>query len=219
MKIKIPAVFLSFDDCHLAEWHEVLPLFEKYNVRVTFYISYVEDIDESGWRMIGGMRKAGHTIGYHGLRHGRAGNMVKDIGCESYLKKEIGSGLKVFKRRGFDNIRHFSYPYGNRTEDSDKCLLTVFDTLRMGGVYFYVPASLDKETLIHSMSFGARAAKKFGQFQRAMQQNKIICTYMHRPKGKIVPAMSHPMEYWLEEILKFGRKKGATFYPMEVLNR
>ena len=132
MKIKTPAVFLSFDDCHIAEWHETLPLFERYDARVTFYVSYVRDIDDTGWRLLGELREAEHTVAFHGLNHMRAGEIVEKESCEAYLARDIHTGLKIMEEHGFDNIRHFSYPYGNRTEESDRCLWKIFDTLRMG---------------------------------------------------------------------------------------
>jgi len=219
IKIKTPAVFLSFDDCHLKEWHETLPLFARYDARVTFYVSYIRDIDDTGWQLLGELREAGHTIAFHGLNHMRAGLTVAQENCEAYLARDIHTGLRIMKDNGFNNIRHFSYPYGNRTEESDRCLWKIFDTLRMGGVHYYMPRTILETRLIHSFSFGARSEHKFGHFKTGINKRAVVCTYMHRPKGKITPQMSHPMEYWLETILDYGRKHGTTFYPMEALDR
>lgn len=219
--IKAPAVFLSFDDQHIREWHTCLPLFAKHKAHVTFYVSpmYPKPMEDGEWELLREIKEAGHTIGFHGLRHLRAGNMVHDDGCKAYADAEILPGLKLMKKNGIGDIHHFSYPYGNRTEDSDRCLLQMFDTLRMGGFNPYLPKELREARLIRSMSFGARAERKFRNFRNGIRQNKVVCTYMHKPVGKITPSMSFPMEYWLESIMDFGTRAGAKFYGMEELDR
>lgn len=219
--IKVPAIFLSFDDQYIKEWHACLPLFVKHKARVTFYISpmYPKPIEDDEWELLREMKAAGHTIGFHGLNHLRSGAMVDDVGCEKYMKTDILPGLELMKKNGLDGLRHFSYPYGNRTDKSDQCLWQMFDTLRMGGYNPYTPRELRKTRLIRSMSFGARAERKFRNFRDGIRKNKIVLTYMHKPVGKITPSMSFPMEYWLERILDYGRERNAIFYPMEALDK
>ena len=61
---------LTFDDSHFDDWEEVMPLFEKYNARATFFAR-----GELTPRYVAGMRRlseAGHSIGLHGRLQVRA---------------------------------------------------------------------------------------------------------------------------------------------------
>jgi len=219
--IKAPAAFLSFDDQYIKEWHETLPMLERYGAKATFYVSlnYPQPMDDGKWRLLIDIRNAGHAIGYHGVNHVRTGAVIEEIGWKAYKKKELTAGLKIFNDHGFNNLRHFSYPYGQRSDDANKLLQGEFDTLRVGGGWKYAPQEIQKARMIHAMSFGARVERKFGHFKNAMDKKKVFCFYIHNPKGRIVPKMSHPMEYWLERALDYGRRRDAKFYSMEALDR
>lgn len=211
MRIDSPAVFLSFDDCHIKEWYSCIPIFEKHGIRATFYLSYFTDIDGSDWKLIRELKSFGHSIAYHGFNHIRAGEMIDGIGCVPYLKREVYPGLRALSNNGLDSVMHFAYPRGNRSPKSDQCLLTLFKTLRIGGREIHNPESIRKAKILRALNFGKFPERKFcgheALLKLAAKNNKIICFYMHEP-------VEHRLRYMFE----FGKANGVNFYPMEVLD-
>jgi len=127
--IKTPAIFLSFDDHHIDNWHRNLEFFEKNNMKVTFYICYPHKMKDEAWDKIKEIQLQGHTIGFHGLNHQWAVRALAKYGCQQYLDHEIDKGLNFFKDQDI-KINHFSYPFGNRTTETDNCLFKRFSILR-----------------------------------------------------------------------------------------
>lgn len=212
MRIESPAVFLSFDDCYVKEWHSFIPLFEKFGVRTTFYLSYFADMNDSDWKLIRELKSFGHSIAYHGFNHIRAGEMVHGVGCIPYLKREIYPGLKVLLDNGLDGVRHFAYPRGNRSPKSDQCLLTLFKTLRIGGRQIHTPESIKKTRILRAFNFGKFPERRYcgheALLKLVVKNKKIICFYMHEP-----------VEHRLHYMFNLGESNGVNFYPMEVLNQ
>jgi len=211
VEIKTPAMLLCFDDCHIEEWHNYLQFFDDHNMRVTFYVSGIAGIRllDHGWDKLRDIKAHGHTIAYHGMNHLRAGLVVEQEGCEVYMAREIWTGLKIMKDEGFENIQHYCYPYGNRTEASDHCLWKTFRTLRRGGRPFGFSAEhIQKERLIGTKHFAKKGTGRAEGYERiikgALQSNTIICGYMHRP-----------MPHRLEMLASF---KQLHFLPMSVLD-
>jgi len=121
------AVYISFDDNHRG-WHEALPLFAEFGVRVTFYTNtsvlresagadeirrYYDLVDHHGRREpltageIADIHRAGHIIGAHthshiAMRRVPAAEARADLERNRMILEEI-TGAKV---------DHFSYPFG-----------------------------------------------------------------------------------------------------------
>lgn len=133
LMLKGPAIFLCFDDFHVRTWHSWLDFFDDKNIQATFYPCYINKLSEKDWGMVKDIQSRGHTIGYHGLNHRYAREMIGKLECQGYMRDEIDRGLEMLKRRGIE-ARHFAYPSGDRDMKTDMCLLDKFDTLR--GVAF-----------------------------------------------------------------------------------
>lgn len=211
MQIKTPTMLLCFDDCYIDEWYNHLQFFDDHNMRVSFYVTKIRDIRSvnHGWDKLREIKARGHTIGYHGMGHLRAGTCVADMGCAAFLAQEIQPGLRILKEEGFDNIHHYCYPKGNRTEASDRCLWKTFRTLRRGGRPFSFSAEqIRKERLLGTKHFAKgidgvdEGYKKL--IKGAIQNNRIICGYMH-----------YPMPRRLAMLASF---KQLHFLPMSVLD-
>lgn len=211
--IKAPAVLLCFDDCHIGAWHDYLQFFDDHQMKVTFYLSDIAGIrlKNHGWEKLQELRSHGHTIAYHGLNHLRAGTTVDKEGCEAFMAREVWAGLEILKEEGFDNVRHYCYPYGNCNEASDKCLLECFDTLRKGGRESYSLEQMRNIKVFASSDFGKFSERKLcgheGFLESAMVQRRIVSFHMHIP-------VRHRLEY----IFEHGKRHGLKFYPLEILN-
>lgn len=211
MKINTPAMLLCFDDCHIGEWYDYLQFFDAHNMKVTFYITGIAGIRlcvDHGWDKLRRLQAHGHTIAYHGMHHLRAGTMIDEEGCDTFMAREIWAGLEILKDEGFDNIQHYCYPHGNRTEASDRCLWRVFRTLRHGGPPFYIqPDEIKNKRLIAAKNFvmGRDGDRRYKSVVEGALINKsIICAYMHKP-------MRRRLE-WLSSF------RQLNFLPMRILD-
>ena len=110
---------LTFDDSHFDDWEAVLPLFEKYNARATFFAR--GDLPP---RHVAGMRRlseAGHSIGLHGRLHVRAPVYVGERGADVWLRDEVLPQVEICRSAGLTSTS-FAYPYNARTEETDGLL-------------------------------------------------------------------------------------------------
>ena len=123
------AVYVSFDDNHRG-WHEAIPLFTEFGVRVTFYTNtcvlrgisteeeirrYYDLVDHHGRREpltveeIAAIHKAGHIVGAHTHSH---------VAMRKVPWEQAGADLD--RNRGIlqeitgAKVEHFSYPFGVR---------------------------------------------------------------------------------------------------------
>ena len=128
-------VFVSFDD-NYQSWYESLPLFDRLDVRGTFYVNTLplrniaskEMIDAyydriaypgpriplSGSELIA-LSNAGHTIGAHGHSHFSLTSLSVQTAQKDILRNKEELERILGKR-----VQHFAYPYGLRRYFSDE---------------------------------------------------------------------------------------------------
>jgi len=209
MEIKMPAVFLCFDDIWIGEWHACRELFLQNNMKVTFYVTQFARLIDNDWAMLAELQDDGHNIGFHGLDHMRAGEAVNKLGCEGYLQSDIFPGLKAMETRGF-RPQHFCYPRGNRTDSSDRCLLDIFRTLRAGGTKLYTATEVKTQRVFLALNFGKQGQQKYcgheALLEKSITENKAVFFYMHRP-------VRHRLEYLS------GLSERVNFYSMGALDK
>lgn len=220
-ELKAPGIFLSFDDWHIKEWHEALPFFETNNIKAIFNVSFMFEakikICDRDFHQLREIQEAGHTIGFHSMTHKSASTYINKMGTEQYLEKEILPGLKRLNNHGF-YPRHFAYPYGQYNEASNKCLGTIFDTLRAthlpieGGTkiehilnHTYADLNAIKEAkALKAYCFGM----EIGLIKQALDNKRIVFTFDHVPNFEK-----------LTELVMVAKNSQAKFYSMELLNK
>ncbi|MDX2092916.1 MAG: polysaccharide deacetylase family protein [Kofleriaceae bacterium] len=119
----------SFDDHNIASWHELIPLFELYGARVTFFISSYHGLELDERAKLHELAAAGHDIEYHSTNHRDAEVVTAEQGIEAYLAEEIIPDFELMRAEGFD-LKVFAYPFGSRTGKTDAALLERFALLR-----------------------------------------------------------------------------------------
>ena len=183
---------LTFDDSHFDDWEAVLPLFEKYNARATFFAR--GDLPP---RHVAGMRRlseAGHSIGLHGRLHVRAPVYVGERGADVWLCDEVLPQVEICRSAGLP-LGNFAYPYNARTEETD-CLLQRQGFARLrSGVYARpgdageldgaFPAAeagerLEMRALGLGKSYGRGAAELLSLLPRVAESNLVLSTFSHR---------------------------------------
>ena len=183
---------LTFDDSHFDDWEAVMPLFEKYNARATFFAR-----GELPPRHVAGMRRlseAGHSIGLHGRLHVRAPIYLGEHGADAWLRDEVLPQIDICRSAGLP-IRNFAYPYNARTDETDGILQGQgFARLRSGlyarpgdvgeldGAFFAGEAGecLEMRALGLGKSYGRGAAELLALLPRVAESNLVLSTFSHR---------------------------------------
>lgn len=208
-----PAIFLGFDDHFIHQWYGVRDLLVEYGAKVTFYLAKMDEYTDQEWTMLNALREDGHTIGHHGLRHRRAGEVSMSPNDERrkdpevitdwsiWLEKEIHKGSCILHRHGIPIPKHYSYPNGNRSPESDEVLLRVFKTLRVGGTRYWRPSEIGKPhaRIVPGLNFGKNSKSRYcgheGVVHHVADKGLVTSLYMHRP-------VQHRLVWLLQECLK-----------------
>lgn len=110
------ALTLSFDDARLSQIDNGIPLFDKYGVKATFYVSPSNMV-----KRLDGWKKAvsnGHDIGNHSIYHPCSANYgwSQEAALENYtlakMYAELDSANKIIKDKLGINPVSFGYPCG-----------------------------------------------------------------------------------------------------------
>jgi peptidoglycan/xylan/chitin deacetylase (PgdA/CDA1 family) len=120
---------LSFDDHDVAGWNGLLPMFDLYGARVTFFISHYTTITDDDRALLRNLADAGHAIEYHSTAHLNAETYSSEHGVEGYITDDILPGLAAMRAGGY-NPRVFAYPFGARTAATDDAVLEQFPLVR-----------------------------------------------------------------------------------------
>jgi beta-glucosidase len=112
------ALSLSFDDARLTQIDNGIPLFDKYGVKVTFYISPDDMIKRlEAWKKVA---KNGHEIGNHSVLHPCSGNFIwsRQEALEDYtlagMYSELDSANRIIKDMLGVVPASFGYPCGQK---------------------------------------------------------------------------------------------------------
>jgi len=117
-------ILLAFDDYNEENWTKYFDFFDKYGVKVTFFVTLTEPTDFCAEAI-----KRGHEIGYH-----TAGHVNLTEVSEEEMYRQAIAPLEVFRSQGYE-LTSFAYPYGAYTEGMNEELLQYYDTVR--GAYHF----------------------------------------------------------------------------------
>jgi peptidoglycan/xylan/chitin deacetylase (PgdA/CDA1 family) len=117
-----PSIALSFDDSAIDSWTAARPLFATYGARATFFVTRYPQFTVAGKAALRTLADDGHDIEAHTLTHQRAPDMVADRGLAAWLDDEAVPSLEVLRADGYDPVA-FAYPFGDRTDETDRAIL------------------------------------------------------------------------------------------------
>lgn len=147
-------LLLAFDDDYADIWERYLDLFDRYEVRVTFFVQG----DYSPFCTVAENR--GHEIGYHTKNHF---NLLK-VSRQEFLEETVG-GAESFRQQGIP-LKAFAYPYGYSEPWMDEILWENFPILRGFGTTFRVyNADAIKAGYISSKSIDNNQYKDDAEFE------------------------------------------------------
>lgn len=202
-------IILNFDDNYIQPWAEASPWMRKQGIKATFYVCYPDKYSLAEFRALRILEEAGHEIGYHGLTHSRAAlagypvdrNNPRLDGerqwktLTAYIKGEIQEGMEILAKEGI-KPRHFAYPFGSRSLFTDKALLQIFDSLRMGGGGIF-PAGRQLPQIWGARNFDKPKADAL----LPKSQGKILALLMHPPTAARLTALANYAQRNRQEFL------------------
>jgi hypothetical protein len=216
-----PGIVLTFDDNSVANWHKLLPFFEKYNARATFFITKPYALNVAQQQMLVELYKAGNEIASHGFHHYNAVNFLDTSNLDQYIKQEILPSIHWFDSVLHIQVQTFAYPYGARNQQLDAKLLEYFSLIR--GTSYQIFSSLNKITrLTHTgLVFGVGIDKSYGHSLSSVQQALLSCHedsciqvfYSHTPVDSVLK--NYQISYiTLDSMLAFAHKNQLAFYTL-----
>jgi len=187
-KKRIGVVF-SFDDSSIDEWYAHRTLFNKYDIRATFFITRPHLLDTNLINKLKILESEGHEIACHGYEHKNATDYQVS---EDYINQEINPALQKLQEIGF-NVTSFAYPFGASTTNLDSLLLNYFRTIRKA-TYNIQNTTIDKYSEIYANNNSFRIVNSMGidnnygitpeNFKtgilRARKNNEILILHAHR---------------------------------------
>ena len=120
---------LSFDDAHIADWWGLRPIFDRYDARVTFFITRYDQWDDAMKAQLRDLAADGHSIQAHTVNHLRAPEYVTEHGLDAYLADEAVPSIELLRADGYP-VTDFAYPFGARTGELDHALLRYVERVR-----------------------------------------------------------------------------------------
>ena len=124
-----PGLALSFDDHGVDDWLATRDMFGELGARVTFFVSRYPTMSDEQRAGLHTLAADGHAIEAHSVAHLRGPEYVEEHGLTAYLDDDVLPGIDAMERDGFP-ISTFAYPFGARTDETDRALLRHVELLR-----------------------------------------------------------------------------------------
>ena len=204
-------ICLSFDDYNAENWEDYFPLFEKYGVKVTFFVTASEPTDFCYHAI-----EAGHDIGFHTVGHVDMSKLDED---EVY--QQAIAPIETFREKGIE-LTSFAYPYGMYSEELNQRLLSYYKVVRGAWYYQLVGKAQMRHGFVESYPLHSINHPSDEEFRESID---AILDELSRNKGAIANIYSHAIaggdwnvtEERLEYILKKATEMGFKFYTYREL--
>ncbi len=224
-------VAITFDDAYIDEWCSILDLLDKYDAKVTFFVTHWDKLDGEQIRKLKVLQNAGHEIGCHGLTHKTINDYESSAnGLRKYVNEEIIPAIRIMDDYGFPALS-FAYAKGGRGElpiMADQFLLIRFHYIRT--TYGMAASKIPHDDLLYykcgSNIRVLRSLKIDGDslsglegiragLRRAAERDEIMVFYAHMPSNE--PGRNNISFARLEAILKAASELGLNFYRVRDL--
>lgn len=207
-------ILLAFDDYNADTWEEHFDLFDRYNVKVTFFVNAYEPT-EFCFNAI----EHGHEIAHHTAAHVNLTDITED---EIY--QQAIAPIEAFREQGIE-LTTFAYPYGAYNEKLNELLLQHYNILR--GAYYYQLAGKDqmRNGFVESLSIDNVNYESEEEFRDRID---FVLEELNNNEGAVVGLYSHAIadggawcvsEERLEYIFKRAKEMGIQFYTYKELQK
>lgn len=224
---------LTFDDCHWGGWVAVMPIFEKYNAKASFFPHSA--LSAGALKCMKKLSDAGHTVGPHTVHHCKATDYVKKKGFEAFWNDEVAPQMKAYASVGIVP-KAMAYPNNASNPEIDAQLVKRGIKRLRGGLHKarpHDPKGLKRATLVPFEKLDAMYMTEeavatnhlmrgvgIGTFyntdiddlvkgiRRAAANNETMVLYSHDIQKK--PSGIGMKTEWLEAILKAASEEGMA---------
>ncbi|KAA6441845.1 polysaccharide deacetylase family protein [Dyadobacter flavalbus] len=232
-------IAISFDDHFINEWHALRPLFQKYNAKVTFFVTCGKSLTKDEIHKLKELQNDGHEIGFHGTIHGKSTELIASLGPQKYAETELFPGLKYLSEAGF-YPKSYAHPGGNHNDEADSVLFANgFKILRdvaisrrkLYGIPVYTLAPrimswifypFGHERKVDALLIDTDAELKEEEMneaiEKAKQTNSALMLFGHEPLHSAPQNGEYGFDVrFLEKILKEAKRQKLRFYTMSQL--
>ncbi|NIJ51075.1 polysaccharide deacetylase family protein [Dyadobacter arcticus] len=232
-------VAISFDDHFINEWYALRPLFQKYNAKVTFFITCPDSLSTDEITKLKQLEKDGHEIGFHSTTHGKSTELIAAVGPAKYADLELKPGLKHMAAAGFSPTS-YAHPGGNHNDKVDSVLTAYgFKILRdvavsrrkllglqvyalaprlMSWIYYKFDHQTSVDALLIDTDSGVTEVGMKEAIQKAKASNIALMLFGHEPLYNDPKNGEYGFSVaLLEKILREAHAQKLKFYTMSEL--
>jgi peptidoglycan/xylan/chitin deacetylase (PgdA/CDA1 family) len=223
-----PGICISFDDRTIHEWNDLSPLFDRYDAKVTFFVTQFDSLDEEEIAILKELKAKGHEIGSHGAMHVISEHYIQEHGYRKYLENEIDQSVSSMETQGLKPTS-FAYPYGAKYWFTDYLLLKRFKVVR-GVTSMQMNADIatideiylsDRDNDVSALGFDHGTNLKPNDlkraFDRACVSNEVVMLYGHYPGSDSSDAYTFDLKF-LEEMLRMAQERKLRYYLVSELS-
>lgn len=232
-------IAISFDDHFIDQWYALRPLFQKYNAKVTLFITCKDSLTQSEIIKLKQLQADGHEIGFHGTIHGRSTEIIEAYGPDKYAEIELNPGMAFMKAAGF-NPTSYAHPGGNHNEKVDSVLFAngfvilrdvaianrIFKNIPlyslaprvMRWIFYDFKKEKKVDALLIDTDSGLTESEMKDAVQNAVSTNTALMVFGHEPLYAAPRNGAYGFDVvFLEKILKEAKHKNLKFYTMSEL--
>jgi hypothetical protein len=226
-----PGIVLTFDDNALEEWEAARPLFERYGVKATFYVSGIHKMNSGQIAKLRSLQQDGHEIACHGLNHISVTEFIdQGYTVEEYLVQEVLPAQRMLQDYGF-SAKNFAYPHGHTVKGANELLWKYFNSVRFAASKDGQNITDVEETFISD--FGKKMLVGMGldnwenltlaeiksALYRAEKKEEVVVFYGHIPSSSTTKPY-HVNLNFLDSLFAIAQEMGLQYYTVqEVANK
>jgi peptidoglycan-N-acetylglucosamine deacetylase len=216
-------ICISFDDRYVDEWYSMSNLLDRYDAKVTFFITQFDSLTENELKKLNHLESLGHEIGSHGYMHVESETYIKENFWYEYIENEIIANKKAMILKGF-HPTSFAYPYGakywftdflisrhHKSIRSDLPMNTEKDLTKINDIYY----DFDGDYNFYSMGFDNNYELTRPMIAQAMKRahdnNEVLFLHAHVPDKGQIDKYTFSISL-LDFILKEANKQGLKFF-------
>ncbi len=211
------AICFTFDDDHIESWENYSDVFDKYNIKASFFITRPHKLSPQQIEGLLNLKSQGHEIGCHSLTHKNPLEYIHSP--KLYFTEEVEPAIKILKSFGIDTIQSYAYPFGNALPANNILLTKQFTYLRKAtwnkhqknSLAFYdnIFASKTKHRIVNAMGIDYNYHIKLKSIKRGLKRakrnNEVLILYAHKIDSSHQNYTVDPA--YLEEIFKLCKEK------------
>jgi len=210
-----PGIVLTFDDAYFDDWIKMLPIFQKYNAKATFFISLNYPVKKMDYKVkILKLYDAGNEIGIHTMNHPHLSDYLKHHSLNYYYHHEILPEVNYLKNIGISPTS-FAYPYGEQNPKSNTFLSKYFNKIRC--MYGTPDIKTNKKVIGSSVFLSSDLNVYKSEILWANNNSSIWVLVEHKPVQKVTGTDTFTFRM-LDSICRFVSEQNMRFYCLNEID-